>query len=170
MKSTTTLLGIALVALLVTSGLAAAAGGAGLGVQASDGERTADGQDTDPVAEAQPAADGHNNPWVTGDDRLERFQERFGLTDPQMEQLRTQVRATIEDGADHDAIRAQVRTMLQEYGVDDPKLGPIDGQGPGVGTSGDGPRGHGTGQMDRAAHQGSHGTGPNGAADGSCTN
>jgi hypothetical protein len=165
------LLAIALVAVLVTAGLAAAAGGYGAGVQAGDTDRTRtnDGQGPGHDADAR-VQDGTNSPWLTDDDRLVQFQARFGLTDAQMNTLRTQVRAMLADGADHDAVREQVRTTLQSFGVEDPQLGPMDGFGPrgsGAGTgpmAGTGPHGPGSGMT----HQGGAGTGPHGPADGSC--
>ena len=182
------LLGIALAVVLVATGLVAA--GYGPGAHAADGERTTTGAGDGPVADADRPLDGSNILWMTGDERLERFQERFGLTDSQVEQIRTQVTAMIQDGADRDAIRAQVQTMLQNFGVEDPTLGPMAGQGLGEGQrygdgphAGDGPRAgsgtqaghgpwagagqHGAGQHG-GGHQGSWGSGPHGPADGSC--
>lgn len=163
MKPSLKLLGVGLVVLLAASSLAAA-GGYGTGPLAGDGVQAAPGggNGVGPVATADRPFDGHNSPWMTGDERLERFQERFGLTDEQVDQIRTEVQAMIQDGADHDAIRAQVQTMLENFGVDIPALGPMNGQ-----HFGDGPRGHGLhGPADGMARTG----GPNGPADGSCMN
>jgi Spy/CpxP family protein refolding chaperone len=179
MKTSTKFLGIALVVLVVASGLAAAAGGYGIGPTATDRDQTPTRGGSGPVTTADRPYDGHNSPWVTGDERLEQFQERFGLTDAQMAQLRADVTAMIQDGTDHDAIQAQIRTTLENYGVDDPALGPMDGprlgDGPrGTGTGPHGP-GAGVGPADGTARHGGHGGfgaggGPYGPADGSCMN
>jgi hypothetical protein len=147
MKTSTKSLGIALVVLVVASGLVAAAGGYGTGPVATDRDQTTTraGSGGGPVTPADRPYDGHDSPWVTGDDRLDRFQARFGLTDAQMEQIRTEVTAMIQDGADRDAVQAQVRTMLENYGVDDPMLGPMDGQRLGEGPRGAGPGPYGPG-------------------------
>lgn len=173
MKTSMQLLGIALVALLVTAGLAAA-GGFGQGVAAGDGERPTNdaGNGVGQAADADRPFDGSNSPWVTDDERLERFQERFGLTGAQMEQVRAEVTAMFQNGADHEAVREQVRAMLQEFGVDDRALGPMAGE-----RIGDVPFGHGpadaphqgNGPGDDTVRQGGNGGGPHGVADGSCT-
>lgn len=172
MKTSTKYLGIALVVLVVASGLAAAAGGYGSGPVATDGDTTRTGNGVGPATDADRPYDGQNNPWVTGDERLDRFQARFGLTDAQMEQIRAEVTAMIQDGADHDAVQAQVRTTLENYGVDDPALGPMDGQ-----RLGDGPRGPGAGfgPADGTARHGGYGGfgaggGPHGPGAGPCMN
>lgn len=147
MRTISKVLGIALAVLIAGSGLAVAAGGFGPGPAASDGDRTPIGQGdgVGPVADADRPFDGHNSPWATGDeDRLEQFQERFALTDAQVEEIRAEVTSMIDDGATREEIRAQVVTMLEGYGVADPTLGPVDGQ--------------------------RLGTGPHGPADGSCLN
>lgn len=171
MKTSIKVLGIALVALLVASGLAAATGGFGPAAadaeQRRAGDGSANGYGNGPVADADRPMDGQNSPWVTGDERLERFQERFGLTDAQVEQIRVEVTAMIQDGADRDAVRAQVQTMLEEFGVDAPALGPMDGQRAGDGPHG--PRGPADGAT-RHGGFGAGGAGPHGPADGSCTN
>jgi len=179
------LLGIALAVVLVATGFVAA--GHGPNPAAADGEGTTPGDG--PAADADHPLAGTSGPWMTGDERLERFQERVGLTDAQVEQIRAQVTARIQDGADRDAIRAQVRTMLQNYGVDAPVLGPMDGErhgdGPGAGNGtqaavGHGPGvahasgGHGPGGQGTGAHAGhgpaGDGPGPHGPADGRCLN
>ncbi|MFB6129976.1 MAG: hypothetical protein ABEJ28_04040 [Salinigranum sp.] len=169
MKTTTKLLGIALVTILVASGLGAAAGGFGAGPIAGDGLRTPlGGGGVGPVGVADRPLDGHNSPWVTGDERLDRFQARYDLTDTQMEQIRTEVAAMIDDGADRQAVQAKVETMLADFGVETPALGPrYDGR------LGDGPRGAGLyGPADGVARHGGFGghggIGPNGVMDGSC--
>ncbi|MEF8775660.1 MAG: hypothetical protein V5A43_04050 [Haloarculaceae archaeon] len=189
------LLGIALAVVLVATGFVAA--GYGPGAAPADGEGTTATADTvsGPTADADGDLNGTNSPWMTGDERLERLQDRFGLSDAQMEDIRAQVTAMIQNGADRDTIRTQVRTMLENYGVEDPTLGPPDaehlgegsraGSGHQTGTAGHGPMaGHGS--MAGNGHQGSadhgpqgagtagHGPmvggGPHGPADGSCMN
>lgn len=167
MKTSTKLVVTALAVLVVASGLAAAAGGYGSGPLAGDGDRTTARDGTGPATDAERPYDGHNSPWVTGDDRLEQFQERFGLTDAQMEQLRAEVTTMMQSGESHDAIQAQIRTTLENYGVDAPALGPMDGH-----RMGDGPRGPGHGPAFGTARHGGMGAnangGPYGPADGSC--
>lgn len=173
------LLGIALLTLLVASGVAAAAGPA-----AAVGDRTARGPGTGvgPAADVVRPLDGHNSPWVTGDVRLDRFQARFDLTDEQLAELRADVSAMILDGADHDAVQAEILTMLEQFGVEDPALGPMVGvplgdgpqylgpNGPGYGGQ-NGPadgRFDGVGAPGVASNGSVGGVGPNGPADGSC--
>lgn len=156
MKKTT--IGIvALVGVLLVAGVAAAAPGFGAQAVAQHAAHDAD----------RPM-DGSNGPWTDPDDpRAEMFQERFGLTDAQMEQIRATVREKVENGADRTEVRATVMAMLGEFGVDDPALGPAAGDGHhgqhGMAGSGHGNgqgSGHGTGQM---ARDGSGvGTGPHG--------
>ncbi len=52
--------------------------------------------------------DGSNSPWVTGDERLERFQERFDLSDEQVEQIKGEIEALSEDELDHEEIEVIV--------------------------------------------------------------
>jgi len=184
MKTTYTVVGVVLVALLAFTGFAAASGGVGLG--ASDAQAAANGNaagdGTGPIAtDADRPRDGSNSPWVTGDERLERFQERFGLTDEQMDEIQSEVQSLVESDATPEEIRATVTEMLASYGVEDPTLGPPAddrqaagsyGQGPGAGQG----NGAGAGQGNGAnAGQGGGfgsggGAGPHGPADGSCLN
>lgn len=169
MKTTIKLLGVALVVLVVGAGLATATGGFGPRIYAGDADRPANGpgpgDGIGPVADGDRPHDGRYSPWITGDDRLDRFQDRFDLTDAQMEQLRTDVVAMIEDGEDHDAIRAYVVTTLEAFDVENPALGPTADR-----QMGDGPRNAGPhGPADGGARQGGFGgTGPRGPADGGC--
>ncbi|MFC7045031.1 hypothetical protein ACFQH6_05975 [Halobacteriaceae archaeon GCM10025711] len=160
MTTTLKLLAAALVALLVTAGLAAAAPGF-------------TGQTNGPagtgVAVADRPMDGSNSPWVTGDDRLDRFQDRFDLTDEQMETIRTAVVEQYESGATPAEMRATVTDLLAEFGVEDADLSPVmdrqrlqDGTGDGPARDGTGPRFGGQG------HFGGQGQGPHGVMDGSC--
>lgn len=164
MKTLMKLFAVALVGVLAFTGFAAGTGSIGsvtdAAPMAASGFGPGDG--TGPVhdGDARPM-DGSNSPWVTGDERLDRFQERFDLTDEQMDELQTTMAALIEDGASHDEIRTTVTEMLAEFGVEDPTLGPPadaeqrhGGFGSGHGA------GHGSG--------GGHGSGPHGPADGSC--
>lgn len=147
-----TLLIAAVVGAVLVAGVAAAA--PGFGAQADD----------------RPM-DGTNSPWTNSDDpRLERFQERYDLTDAEMEQVRAAVQETVLNGGDRTAIRAAVTEQLSEFGIDDPELGPVEGFGPhdaarnngpgqGQGANGHGPgAGHGQTLRDGSGV----GTGPHG--------
>ena len=144
MKTITKLLGVAMVGLLAFTGFAAATGGVAVGAA----ETQMDAADID-----RPL-DGSNSPWVADDARLGRFQERFDLTDSQVDAIQEEVAPMIEDGASQDEIRSTVTAMLEQFGVDDPALGPT-GDRMGNGQFGQGP-GNGAGG------------GPYGPADGSC--
>ncbi len=168
MKTTVTLLGVALVGLMaITGGVAAATGGvtvADTGAQASNGNGAGAQMATENATLAQ---DGSNSPWVTGDERLDRFQDRFGLTDSEVQSIRDEVTAAIEnDGAPED-VRSTVTSMLEDLGVEDPELGP-----PADGGQGEGPFGHagGNGATDGSGAGHGAGDGPHGPADGSCMN
>jgi len=145
-----TLLIAAVVGAVLVAGVAAAA--PGFGAQADD----------------RPM-DATNSPWTNPDDpRLERFQERYDLTDAEMEQVRAAVQETVRNGGDRTAIRAAVTEQLSEFGIDDPELGPVEGfgphdatrnNGPGQGANGHGPgAGHGQTLRDGSGA----GTGPHG--------
>ena len=183
MNTMTKIVGVALVALLAFTGFAAASGGVGLA--ASDAQAAANGNGpgdgTGPIAaSADCPRDGSNSPWVTGDERLERFQDRFDLTDDQMDEIQTDVQSLVDSDATPEEIRATVTEMLESYGVADPTLGP-----PADGRQATGPHGHGPGAGQGngpGAGQGAGGTagqggvgsaggaGPHGPADGSCLN
>lgn len=132
---------LAVVALLVVAGVAVAAPGA--------------------AAPADRSMDGTNSPWLSDDDdRLDRFQERFQLTDREMAQLRDRVQALHADGADPAEIRAVVTEMLRSFGVDDPQLGPQgDHRRGGIGPH----RGGHGGNGDMLRDGSGAGTGPHGA-------
>jgi len=173
MVSSTQLLGIALVTLLVASGLAAAAGGYGPAAAAGGETARGPGNGVGPAADVVRSLDGHNSPWVTGDDRLDRFQARFDLTDEQMVELREDVGAMVLDGADHDAVQAEILTALERFGVENPTLGPTDGVPLGDGPRSLGPRGPADGRVGGFGTPGAGmgnagGVGPYGPADGSC--
>ena len=169
MKTTYTVLGVAMVALLALTGVAAATGGAGFA--ASNAQAAADegfgvGNGTGPVADdSDRPLDGSNSPWVTGDERLDRFQERFDLTDDELATIQNEVESMIDEGASQDEIRSTIVEVLEEYGVDDPTLGPA-ADGTGGGQFGQGP-GTGAGQIGQGPGNGASG-GPHGPADGSC--
>ena len=176
MKHGYQLLAVALVGLVVFSGFAAATGGIGVvdSVAAASGHGFGPGDGTGPAnaTAAERPRDGSHSPWVTGDDRLDRFQERFDLTDEQMAEIREAVQASMADGATRDEIRNTVIAMLEDFGVEDSQLGPpADGEregpfgngmghhhGGGWGTAGPG-NGHGGP---------GNGHGPHGPGDGSC--
>lgn len=175
MNTSFTVLGIALVALVALTGVAAATGGFG-GAPVDEQPQTNDtdlgaGDGTGPihVAEEDRALDGTNSPWVTEDQRLERFQDRFNLTDEQVESIQTEVQSMIENGATQDEIRATVTERLEAFGVEDPTLGP-----PEDGGGADRPFGHGAGTGGGHGPAGGQadgtGGGPHGPGDGSCQN
>ncbi|MFB6113585.1 MAG: hypothetical protein ABEJ58_05720 [Halodesulfurarchaeum sp.] len=176
----TKVLGVALVAVVAFSGFAAATGGVGvLTTNASEaGNGFGPGDGTGPInaSEADRPLDGSNSPWVTGDERLDAFQDRFNLTDEQIEQIQSEVTTMIEDGADRAEIRATITEMLTEFGVDDPVLGPAAGVGQQSSSFGQGPAGNGAGNgygPGNGAGRGpgvGQGAGPHGPADGSCLN
>ena len=162
MQTTTKLLGVALVALVAFTGFAAAGGA---GTMASTADQTygaADGAPYGNVTAAERALDGSNSPWVTGDERLDRFQDRFDLTDEQVQAIQEEVQTLSESDADPTEIRETVQSMLTEFGVEAPALGPpADGQlGGGSGHA----HGHGQGGFGGTGGQ----SGPHGPADGSC--
>lgn len=175
-------LGVTLVALVAVVGVAAASPFAG--VAAADSTTTQFADEDRPL-------NGTNSPWIADDDRLDRFQDRFNLTDEQLTEIQTIVVGQIEDGANRTEIRTTVSEMLTEYGVEDTVLGPpadtqarseqagdqragpANGQGAGP-ADGTGYQ-HGgsadttnSGQQDVADGQYGHGNGPHGPADGSC--
>ena len=173
MKTTVKLLGVALVGLMAITGVAAAATG-GLSVAADaqtvNGNGTGDQTTTDNATMAQ---DGSNSPWVTGDERLEMFQDRFNLTDEQVVAIQNEVTTMIENDVAPEEIQSTITDMLADYGVEDPTLGPPADGGQGAGPFGQGTgtgQGQGTGPADGTGHgagQGA-GNGPHGPADGSC--
>ncbi|MEF8831049.1 MAG: hypothetical protein V5A23_05880 [Halobacteriales archaeon] len=172
MKTSYKLIGVAVVALVALTGVAAATGGAGVaaidGQVATDGNGYGPGDGTGNVTDARPM-DGTNSPWVAGDERLDAFQERFDLTDDQVDAIRNEVQSMIDDGATQGEIRATVTEMLESFGVEDPTLGPPTDGGQGEGPFGQG-AGNGGGQGAGNAGQGAGNGGPNGPADGSCQN
>lgn len=157
MQTTTKLLGVALVALVAFTGFAAAGGAGTMTSTADQPVGAADGN----LTATDRALDGSNSPWVTGDERLELFQERFDLTDEEVQAIQEEVQTLSENDADPTEIRETVQSMLTEFGVEDPVLGP-----PADGRLGEGPFGqaHGQGQ----GQGGVGGQGPHGPADGSC--
>lgn len=172
MKTRYTLLGVALVILVALTGGAAAAGGLGVvdaDAQSFNGHGPGNQGATD---EAMLAQNGSNSPWVTGDERLNRFQERFDLTDDQVATIRDEVTRQIETDAAPEEVQTTVSGMLADYGVEDPTLGPpADGRqaaGP-VGQANGAAHGQGNGPADGAGNGGQDATGgPHGPADGSC--
>lgn len=185
---TTTLmkvLGVTLVAVVAFSGFAVATGGVGLlnnDVQpAANDYGPGDGTGPINASDADRPLNGSNSPWVTGDERLDAFQNRFNLTDDQVEQIRAEVTAMIDDGADREEIRDTVTEMLVEFGVEDPALGPGangdqhlgpfgNADGTGYGPSNGPGDGYGPGNGAGNGPGNGHGAGPHGPADGSCQN
>lgn len=159
MKRLYKVLGVALIGVVAMSGVAAATGGIAAAPQATD---TTNGFGPDNGAQihatnADRPLDGSNGPWMTGDERLDRFQERFNLTDEQVDTIQDEVRAMIDDDVAPEEIRATVTQLLESFGVEDPTLGP-----PADGRLHEGPYGPMVGQGSGAGN----GHGPNGPADG----
>lgn len=117
MKTTYKLLGVALAAVLLLSGVAVATGGIGAAAQ------TATFADTDEET-GNWSGPGEGWHWAD-DDRVDRFQERFNLTDDEVAEIRETVQSMIDDGAPRGEIHETVTEMLEEFGVDDPELGPV---------------------------------------------
>jgi hypothetical protein len=129
--------------------------------------------------EIGPPADRGQHRWTDDADAApgpayDRLQERFDLTDDQIAEIRATVESMLDDGADRAAIHDAIVEKLEEFGIEDPQLGPRaawGGQTDGVpwGTWGNdnGPRnghhGHGPGN-------GQHGHGPNGNGNGPWSN
>lgn len=112
------ILGLAIVGVLLTSGLGLAlADGAGpMNQMANSDEKVPNGKDQD----YERPMDGSNSPWITEDERLEMFQDRYNLTDTQIEDIRIEVTSMIEEGVDRTEIRDTVLSKLQEFGVESP--------------------------------------------------
>lgn len=168
MKTIFKLLGVTLVALMAITGGAAATGGFGA---ATDAQTLNDNGNQATANNATLAQDGSNSPWVTGDERLDMFQDRFNLTDSQVQSIQDEVTTMIENDGAPDEIQSTITDMLADYGVEDPELGP-----PADGGQGEGPFGQGAGQGNGPADGTGNGTGhgagngPHGPADGSCMN
>lgn len=174
MKTIFKVLGVALVGLMAITGGAAATSG-DFAVSATDAQMIQDngyGNQTTPD-NATLAQDGSNSPWVTGDERLDMFQERFNLTDDQVEAIQEEVTTRVDNDATPDEIQSTITEMLSDYGVDDPELGQPAAGGQAAGPFGQGNgagQGQGNGPADdtgNGAGQGA-GSGPHGPADGSC--
>ncbi|MFB6082503.1 MAG: hypothetical protein ABEJ67_06745 [Halanaeroarchaeum sp.] len=118
---------LAAVALLVTAGTAAAAG---VGFAA-------------PPADDRPL-DGTNSPWLADDWRLDRIQDRYDLTDAQVDEVQAAVEAAVADGATPTETRTVVHETLADFGIDAEALGPpadaprgfADGDYRGIGSGG----------------------------------
>ncbi|KXB06946.1 hypothetical protein AKJ54_00925 [candidate division MSBL1 archaeon SCGC-AAA382K21] len=101
-------------------------------VRDEDGDGIPNGQDED----YQCPEDGSNSPWVLGDERLERFQERFDLSNEQMTQLQEKVQSMIEEGADRVEIGNVIRSQLESWGIESPELMGEGPHGPNAGGQG----------------------------------
>lgn len=81
--------------------------------------------------------DGSNSPWITEDQRLEMFQNRFQLTDEQVNEIKNQVQTMIQNEEEPEKIKTEIQNKLEEYGIEEPNLGigkgQNQGQGPGMG-------------------------------------
>lgn len=170
MKTIYTLLGVVLVSMMALTGGAAAAGG--LDVADAVTEQFNGPGSQGPAGDALVAQNGSNSPWVTGDERLETFQERFDLTDDQVATIQAEVTTLIEADASPEEVRTAITDRLADYGVENPALGPpTDGRqaaGPFGHADGAG-QGQGHGPADGTGYRGQNAnTGPQGPADGSC--
>lgn len=85
--------------------------------------------------------DCRNSPWILGDERLERLQEQFDLTDDQIAAIQEKVTLLIDEEAAPAEIMETIEEMLKEFGVENPEL---MGQGP-HGMHRQGYQGHGRG-------------------------
>ncbi|MFB6076120.1 MAG: hypothetical protein ABEK17_03160 [Candidatus Aenigmatarchaeota archaeon] len=63
--------------------------------------------------------DGSNSPWVKEDWRLDRFQERFDLTDSQMGELKTEIQEKINSDASHEEMEEYMESKMKEFGFED---------------------------------------------------
>ena len=97
---------VALAALVALSGLVAAGIGPG-GTTAADESTTQGDWDEDDI-----------------DAMLEQLQERYDLTDEQVAQLRETIESELEADERPLAIRDAVIAQLEEFGIEDPELGP----------------------------------------------
>jgi len=172
MKRTFKLLGVALVGLMTITGGAAAATG-GFGAAVTDTQPLIEDRNQVAADDRTLAQNGSNSPWVTGDERLEMFQDRFNLTDTQVQSIQDEVTSMIENDAAPENIQSTVTSMLADYGVEDPERGPPTDGGQGAGPSGHGNgfgQGQGNGPADGTGYGGGQGagSGPHGPADGSC--
>lgn len=93
-------------------------------VRDADNDGVPNGQDDD----YQVPEDGSNSPWISEDQRLEMIQNRFQLTDEQVNEIQNEVQTMIKNGEEPQTIRAQIQTKLEEYGVEEPNLGIGNGQ------------------------------------------
>ncbi|MFB6116345.1 MAG: hypothetical protein ABEK10_02425 [Candidatus Nanosalina sp.] len=94
---------------LLATGLVAAAG---FGADNADRQSQVDRQDR--------PMDGSNSPWVVQDERLDRFQERFDLTDQQMSELQSE----IPEDPSHEEIEETVSSYMESQGIDFEPQGP----------------------------------------------
>ncbi|MFW5896038.1 MAG: hypothetical protein ACOCUA_01495 [archaeon] len=97
---------VALAALVALSGLVAAGYGPGTTTAADESNAQADWDEDDVDA------------------MLDRLQERYDLTDEQVSQLRETIESELEDGAAPLDIRDAVIAQLEEFGIEDPQVGP----------------------------------------------
>lgn len=154
MKKKTEMVAVLLLGMLAMSGLGLAAQyGSGPGLRDEDSDGTPNRLDED----YERPMDGSNSPWVTGDDRLERFQQRFDLSDDQLQEIKEGIASLSEEDINHDEIRVIVNSKLKEFGVEDPEFG-----GPRTGDKGFGRNsGHNTGRgQGRGRRNGGYGDCP----------
>ena len=186
MNTSYKLLSVILVGLMAMTGFAAATGSVGVAdakaVGNENGFDMVDGSGPINASDGERNFNRSNNPWSTGDERLDRFQERFDLTEEQVQSIQVEVQSMLNEDASREDIRHTVRSMLSNFGVEDPALGrPSDGaqskrairqaNGYRVGQGYSYAHGHGVGNGtdQHGPTVGSeHRSGPHGPADGSC--
>ncbi|MFB6125421.1 MAG: hypothetical protein ABEJ59_05630 [Halanaeroarchaeum sp.] len=120
-----------------------------------------------PHADDRPL-DGANTPWLADDDRLDRIQERYDLTDAQVAEIQATLEEAMADGTSREEIQTVVHDSLESFGIE---VGEPLGLGPA-----DGPRGPAGDRPGYGAGHGFGGHGPMGGQsglglrDGSCLN
>lgn len=120
MNKKTGMLAVFLAGIFLMSGLGLAAQyGWSDGPRDEDNDKTPNRIDTD----YERPMDGRNSPWVIEDERLDRFQERFELSDAQMEEIKKEIDALSEEEIDHEEIEVIVERKLKGFGINDPELG-----------------------------------------------
>lgn len=82
---------------------------------------------------ADSPSDGTNTPWTADDARLEHIQDRYDLTDAQVEEIRDAVEAAMADGYDRLEIQQTVHDKLESFGIE---VGEPLGLGPAAGPRG----------------------------------
>ncbi|MEA1992920.1 MAG: hypothetical protein U9N35_00785 [Euryarchaeota archaeon] len=87
-------------------------------IRDADNDGTPNGLDKD----YERPTDDRGSLRVNRDERVERFWERFDLTNEQITAIQEEVVNMIDEGAGHEKIRETVETMLKSFGVEGPEL------------------------------------------------